>query len=254
MPQMLLINPRTRTRKMVKKSRSAAQRRATAKLIASNRARKRRVNPVPIAANPKRRRARRNPISTIRSRAAMRRRRNPMRAVSRVTRRRNPISMGGVTLKGLLSQARDAAIGAGGAIAVDVAYARLNPMLPATLQKMPGVVGVGDAVKAALTVVAGKLLSRVTKGLSSKMAQGALTVQAHSIISSMLPAGMLGYYSPARIVQGSNRVGPTRAANGVSAYLPPGSKTPLLNAYMRRGTSPLLSGMSAREREMGAVR
>jgi hypothetical protein len=249
MAKILLINPAQRKgRKMArKKTRSAAQRRATAKLVAMNR---RRSSPARRAPRRKSRRGR-NPITTLTSRVM---RRRPARRVSnplgrrRVRRRRNPISLGGVSARGIIGQVKDALIGAGGAVAVDAAYARLSPMLPATLQRVPGSVGAGDAVKALFTILAGKLLSRMTRGLSNRMAQGALTVQAHGIVSSMLPAGLLGYYSPARIVQGNNRVGPIRA--GMNAYLRPGAKSPLLNAYMRPGVTPLLSGVtSMRERE-----
>jgi hypothetical protein len=251
MAEILLINPAKRKgRKMArKKTRSAAQRRATAKLVALNRRRSR-----PARRAPQRKARRRNPITTLTSRVVRRRpaRRasNPLgRRGGRHRRRRNPImGLGGVSARGIIGQVRDALIGAGGAVAVDAAYARLSPMLPATLQRMPGSVGAGDAVKALFTILAGKLLSRMTRGLSNRMAQGALTVQAHGIVSSMLPAGLLGYYSPARIVQGNNRVGPNRA--GMSAYLRPGAKSPLLNAYMRPGVTPLLSGVtSMRERE-----
>jgi len=249
MADILLINPAKRKgRKMArKKTRSAAQRRATAKLVAMNR---RRSSPARRA--PRRKARRRNPISIITARTPRRparRTRNPLgRRSGRHRRRRNPISLGGVSARGIIGQVKDALIGAGGAVAVDAAYARLSPMLPATLQRMPGSVGAGDAVKALFTILAGKLLSRMTRGLSNRMAQGALTVQAHGIVSSMLPAGLLGYYSPARIVQGNNRVGPTRS--GMNAYLRPGAKSPLLNAYMRPGVTPLLSGVtSMRERE-----
>lgn len=167
-----------------------------------------------------------------------------MRTVRR--RRRNPIALG-VSARGIMGSIKDALIGAGGAVAVDALYGRIAPMLPASLQKGP-TVGAGDAVKALFTIVAGKALSRMTRGLSVKMAQGSLTVQAHGIVSSMLPAGVMGYYSPARITQGSNRVGPMRS--GMNAYLPAGSKGPLLNAYMRGGVTPLLSGSdNARMRE-----
>jgi hypothetical protein len=250
MAEILLINPAKRKgRNMArKKTRSAAQRRATAKLVAMNR---RRSSPARRA--PRRKARRRNPISIITARTPRRparRRSNPLasRRGGRHRRRRNPISLGGVSARGIIGQVKDALIGAGGAVAVDAAYARLSPMLPATLQRMPGSVGAGDAVKALFTILAGKLLSRMTRGLSNRMAQGALTVQAHGIVSSMLPAGLLGYYSPARIVQGNNRVGPTRS--GMNAYLRPGAKSPLLNAYMRPGVTPLLSGVtSMRERE-----
>jgi len=228
MAELLLINPRKRRR---------PAKRATG------------------AKRPARRRVtRRNPISNLRSRAVATRRSNPLRArrSSARKRRRNPIRLGGVG-KGLMSGIKDAMIGAAGAVGVDFAMSKLAPMLPAALQRTPGQVGAGDAVKAVVTVLLGNLLSKATKGLSRKMAQGALTVQAHGLISALLPAGMLGFYSPARIVQGTNRVGPIRTQGQVGRYMQPGA-TALLNgagAYMRPGVSPLLSGARLRE---GSVR
>lgn len=247
MAEILLINPRKRKgRKVAKKTRSAAQRRATAKMLAANRSRRGRRSPA---------KRRRNPISTLTARHAVARRRparrraNPVRRIAR--RRRNPISLGGLTPRSILGQVKDALIGAGGAVAIDVAYGKINPLLPASLQRVPGAIGAGDAVKALLTIAAGKLLSRATRGLSAKAALGALTVQAHGIVSSMLPASLLGYYSPARVVPGTQRVGPMQM-NGLRMYTPAGGMTPTLNRYTRGGATQLLSG-GARERE-GAVR
>lgn len=222
MAEMLLINPRKRRRATSKKRRASRRRRNP---IATLRSR--------VPARPARRRV--NPIGRLR------------RAVGR--RRRNPIALGGIG-RSLMSGVKDALIGAGGAVAVDMAYARIAPMLPASLQRTPGRVGAGDAVKALITVVLGKLLSKPTRGLSAKMAQGALTVQAHGIVSSMLPAGALGWYSPYPMINASQRVGPIRRGmSGVGAFTR--GPTALLSAYTG-GSSPLLSG-SARTRE-GAIR
>ncbi len=226
MAELLLLNPRRRRR-------------------ASSSSKKRR--------SPRRRR---NPINTIKYRPA-RRRSNPigLRRARRVggRRRRNPISLRGMTGT-LMTQLRDAAIGAGGAIAVDVLMGKLNPMLPASMQRVPGQVGAGDAVKAVITVLLGKLLNKPTRGLASKAAQGALTVQLHGIASTFMPAGMaLGYYSPAQTIPYSGRVGPLRSRGSMGRYVQPGV-TPLLSGvgrYVRPGVTPLLS--SARERE-GSVR
>lgn len=239
MAEMLLLNPsaRRRTRKS-RKAPSAAQRRARAAFASMARRRGR---------SPARRRVRRaNPISTLKTRT----RANPAR------RRRNPIAFGGLGGIGraVMTSAQNAAIGAAGAVAVDVAYGQIAGMLPVTLRPVPGAVGAGNAIKAVATVVLGRLLSKITKGLSVKAAEGALTVQAHDMLMQLLPANLkamtmqgVGYYSPAMITQGTNRVGPMRG--GMNAYMKPGV-TPLLNAYMRKGTSPLLSGSSnARARE-----
>ena len=251
MSQMLLLNPRKRARRA--KSSARKTRRAGAR---------RRRNPVPAGLARYMARRGSRTISRVRR---VRRRRNPvaLASVGRVSRarrytrrRRNPISLGG-TGRSMMAMLKTALIGGAGAVAVDVAMGQVNRFLPAALQRTPGRIGVGDAVKAVLTVFMGKMLAKPTRGLSNQMAQGALIVQAHQLIAGFVPAGMtLGYMSPARIVQGQQRVGPNRSRGGaVGAYLRPGS-TPMLNgtgAYSRPGVSPLLSGVrgatSAQQRE-----
>lgn len=212
MAEMLLINPRKRP---------GAKRRA-------NPTAKRRVHT----------KRRKNPIE------AVKRRRNPVAAMRRrVMRRRNPIAMGG----GYMTAIREALMGGAGAVAMDVVFGQVNRFLPATLQKTPGTVGAGDAVKAVLTVFIGQALNKVTRGFSRKAAQASLTVQAHDIIRSFVPAtvtlGSVGYATPAFPVQGTNRVGPIR--QGVNAYT---KGTPLLNAYQSpNGPTALLSGARSRE-------
>lgn len=164
-------------------------------------------------------------------------------------RRRNPIRMGGVNTKRLLEMLKDAGIGGAGAIVMDVVMGQVNQYLPPTFQTNPVSFGVGDAVKAALTALLGQLGAKHTKGLSLKMAQGALAVQAYEALKSLLPATMtLGYMSPAAIVKGSNRVGPTQAGRqGFAAYVGHGGRTPLLNGAGRVGAYTsgrvLLNGM-----------
>ncbi|MDE2020927.1 MAG: hypothetical protein KGJ13_11375 [Patescibacteria group bacterium] len=182
---------------------------------------------------------RRNPIAAVKH--AVKRRRNPIARVRRHVsrRRRNPISLG-VSRKDFLSEFKAALVGASGAVAVDMIMGQVNGYLPASLQVSSTTVGAGDAVKAALTVILGKVLNKSTRGMSGKMATGALTVQAHGIISAYLPASMkvagVGYRSPAQVTQGSARVGPIRP--GVNAYQ--GGRPPLLNAYS--SGNPLLNG------------
>lgn len=207
MAEMLLINPRRRRKTTARKTRAR----------------------------------RRNPAMRAVSTAAPRRtrRRNPIAAMKRrVMRRRNPIGMSSSMMK----MVQDAFIGGAGSIAVDLAQGQLNKYLPATLQTRPGTVGLGDGVKAVMTVVLGRALSRYTRGLSVKMAAGALTVQSAGIMKTLLGPTLgasLGYYSPAYITNGMNRVGPIRS-NGMGAYTRPGT-TPLLSAYTAPGTTPLLS-------------
>lgn len=215
MAEMLLINPR--------------KRRGT---------RKTRKNPV---ANRVMRR--KNPIARVVHR---KRRRNPIAALKRrVIRRRNPIAIGGY-----VAALKEAAIGGAGAVAFDVLWGYVAPNLPASMQKTPGKLGVGEAVKAAATVFIGQALNKATKGMSGKAAKASLTVQFYDIAKSFVPATMtmggLGYGSPAMIADGTNRVGPIRRGmNGrIGAYT---AGSPLLNAYTQPGRTALLSG--ARQRE-----
>ena len=223
MAQMLLINPRRR--KATRKANPVARRRKMTR--------------------------RRNPVAALAKRRTMRRRRNPIAAVARrrvMRRRRNPIGMGGGML---MTAIREAFIGGAGSVAVDVIQGYINKVLPANLQAVPGKVGVGDAVKAVTTVMLGHYLSGATRGLSRKMAMGALTVQAAGIVKQFVPAGMtMGYYVPGAVSQGSQRVSPINRA-GMGAYT---KGTPLLSAYTS-GQSPLLNrAMNARQREGITVR
>lgn len=222
MAEMLLINPRKR--RAAKKARRVAP--------AKRRAVARRKNPISLA-------------------SVRRRRKNPIAAVRRMTRRRrNPISMG--MGGGYMTAIREALVGGAGAVGMEIIFGQVNKFLPASVQKVTGTVGAGDAVKAVLTVFIGQALNKVTKGMSKKAAQASLTVQAHDIIKTFVPAtltlggaglGGLAFASPAAIASGTNRVGPIR--QGVNAYT---GGTPLLSAYQKSGGSTaLLNGARARE-------
>lgn len=261
MAELLLLNPRARRRRPSKARKTTARRRRNPIAAVS---RRRRRNPISAVSAVSRRRRRRNPIASM-----ARRRRNPinMRSASR-GRRRNPIG-GGLSVKGIMRTLTDAAIMGAGAVGVDMAYAQINRLLPATLQPVPGKLGVGDAVKAVLTAALGAVLNKHTKGVAGKAALGSLTVQARDVAAKLLTqagvpmAGVsgMGYYTPGAVVNRTARVGPNRtitnngAGAGMAAYLPPG-RTPLLNgvgrpvsAYMAPGRTALLngnrSGMSA---------
>lgn len=235
MAELLLINPAKPIRKgkkmaaRKKSSRkwgSPAQKRALAKMLAANRRK---------GGGGKRRAAKRTSAS-----AARRRMSNPIASYSRKrrsARRRNPISLGGAT--GMVGALKAALLGGAGSVAVDLAYGQVSRFLPAMLQRTPGSVGLGDAVKAVFTVAVGEVLNKPTRGLSRKMAAGALTVQAATILRNFVPASLaLGYYSPAAVTQGTARVGPIRP--GMNAYVP--GAPPLLNAYSE-GLPPMLNGM-----------
>lgn len=234
MSEVLLINPRARRKS--RKPASAAQRRARAAFAAAARAR---------SLNPRRRRKarRRNPVAVgapVRAaRRVARRASNPVHRRRTHRRRRNPISLG--SSSAYVRMIKDGLIGGAGALGVDVAMGYITPYLPASLQRTPGSVGVGDAVKAVITIALGKLLDKPTKGMSMTAARGALVVQSHALLATMLPNTMtLGYSVPANVVPMSNRIGPNRRS--LNAYTAPGM-TPLLNRYTSAGgPSPLLSG------------
>lgn len=221
MAEMLLINPRKR-----RTARKA-----------------RRANPIAKARRVVRRK--RNPIAALaKSRRRVVRRRNPIAAVRRrVMRRRNPIALGSAS--SYISAFKDAFIGGAGSVAIDVLMGKIGPMLPSSLIGQPGgPVGVYDAVKAVITVAAGKLLDKPTRGMSKRMASGALTVQASNIIRNMLPSGTaLGWAAPANVAIGTNRVGPIQGRGRVGAYT--NQAGPLLNAYTRPGVTPLLNGSAS---------
>lgn len=128
----------------------------------------------------------------------------------RQRRRRNPIGGMFGSPSSYVSMIRDGFVGGAGAIAVDLAMGRLNRFLPAWLIRIPGQPGLGDAVKLLLTVAAGKILARPTRGLSTAAAKGALAVQAHGILASFLPPGMtMGYASPSPLTRGQGAyIGP----------------------------------------------
>jgi hypothetical protein len=237
MAEMLLINPRRRRRSGSRKTRTAAQRRATAKLVAMNRRRRR--NPMPssavVAMNPRRRR-----------RSMSRRRRNPVTMVrSRRSYRRNPAMR--FSFQGVIGAIQNALVQGAGAVAFDIAHGQIQRFLPAQLVPTPGRLGLGDLVKAAITVFVGQALSRPTRGLSVKAATGALTVQAHSLIRGFVPSNLpLGYAVPGVVTQGAMRVGPNRGIVGMGRYTQPGA-TPLLNRYTQPGATPLLNAAAMRE-------
>lgn len=247
MAELLLINPARPIRKgkkMAKKTRSAAQRRATAKMLAANRARR--------GVGAKRKTAKHRSAKRVGVAAARKRMSNPVKrrsAARRVRRMSNPINLRGMS-GGMVGAFKTALIGGAGSVAVDLAYAQVSRFLPAMLQRTPGSVGLGDAVKAVFTVAAGELLNKPTRGMSRRMAAGALTVQAATLIRNFIPASMtLGYFNPAAVTQGVARVGPIRP--GMNAYVP--GAPPLLNAYSQ-GLPAMLNGAGSAQTREGISR
>lgn len=190
--QLLLINPRKRTRRAGGKHRTAAQKAATRRLVAMNRARRRN----PTSAVSKRRRARNPAPRAIHSRVMHRRRRNPLPASDRSLR---------FTSAGLMASAKHAGVAAGGAVAVDYAFGFVKSYLPASMQTPVDGAGamnplyfIGKGLFAVLLgVVGSKAIGRKT---AAAMAEGSLTVTAYTALRGLLPATIsagLGYYQPA---------------------------------------------------------
>jgi hypothetical protein len=144
MAQMLLINPRKR--RAAAKKRPAAKR-AKRKVVA----RKRTYAPNPLPMAKVKRRVRRATVAAKRS----------------IRRRRNPISMGGLNMRGITSMFKDALIGGAGAVSVDVLMGQINKFLPASLQPT-ATPGANNAIKAGITAVLGVALSKATKELLMK--------------------------------------------------------------------------------------
>jgi hypothetical protein len=223
---LFLVNPRRKRRKKSRKGRMPAGLR---KYWASRRggAKKRRVKRRRHAASAAPRRRRRSRVMGTFKR---RRRKNPLFARKRHHRRHrrsNPFSV-----KGLTNSIMPAAVGAAGAVALDVVYAYASPYLPANLQtgmigslvKLAGAFGLGMGAR--------KFLGR-EKGNAIML--GALTVTGYGVIKPLiasfaptikglsgyadytsmgaylprpgmgayLPKPGMGYYSPAAIVQPS---------------------------------------------------
>lgn len=237
MSQLLLMNPSKRGHK--RRARSASGRFLKGHKVARRRTRRAKTHHARRAANPI--------ANLLRGRQRRRtRRHNPLHMRRR--RRHNPL--GGGFLGIVMSQMKDAAIGATGAVAMDYLWGTVKGSLPASIQNTPGqAIGVGDAVKALATVAVGAGLSKVTRGLAHKAAVGALTVQFNTLLRGVLPATItqkLGYMQPAPVVdrQAWLQHPYRRAGAGMGTLIAPGSRSPSLTALMRPGSrSPSLSGM-----------
>lgn len=169
--QLMLLNPRKRRKS--RKRRSPAQLAATRKLVALNRRR----------GGSKRRRPARRRASPVR-------RRNPARSYAAPRRRRRARGLAGLT--GLTAAFVPAAVGAGGALALDIAWGMLPipPMLKtgpiiAPAAKLGGAVLIGWG--------AGQM---VNKTFGKQVLVGAVTITVFNIIRTFIanqfPAITLG--------------------------------------------------------------
>jgi hypothetical protein len=207
MEQLLLINPKARSKKIMRKrrTRTAAQKRATARLVAANKSRRTR------RASPKRSYAP-NPIRA-------RRRRAPALVTRHVRRRRrNPIRVPGLGGAGGLFM--PALTGAAGALAVDAVMTYVP--LPAALTSG----NMGAVTRAATAVLLGTVGRKVFGRAATSMAIGALTVAVYQSAKGMLAnAGMsLGYYGAGMTTNVLPAVNAAPAvAAGMGAYLPRGN-------------------------------
>ena len=188
------VNPRKRRAKS-RKPRSAAQKAATARMLAANRR---------TSSNPRKRRTRRAApaaVASVRRRA----RRSVARARSSVSR-----YMGGSVQKNAMGLLKTGVVGAGGALAVDVAAGFIMPMLPAMVGNKLNADGSNNylyfAAKSALAVGVAVLGAKVMKRETAHaLAAGSITVTAYDLlkpmVQSVLPASMnLGYMLPGRIM------------------------------------------------------
>lgn len=129
----------------------------------------------------------------------------------------------GASIGGTLGRA---AVGAGGALAVDAIMGQAARFLPPSLSARYtaaggmniGYYGTKLAIALALGIGGAKFAPGRFKATAARMAEGSLTVQAYEIGRALLPAAVtLGYYNPARIVANPQLAG---MRGGVRAYLP----------------------------------
>lgn len=179
MSQLMLINPRRK-------------RRATKARKSSRRSRRRAKRTMTLNVNPRRKRR------TSRRRASFRR--NPISS-----RRRG---LGGVIGSGYGNFMKDmypAAIGASGALAVDMALGVLEPMLPTELTS--GVLG--SVTRLAGAVGVGMIASKVAgKAFGAQVLTGSLIVTFYDLLKTLISTGSLngydmGWVSPAMNVNGA---------------------------------------------------
>lgn len=229
MATLMLVNPRRRARKAGGKKRTA--RRAGARRV------RRAKNPVTVASVKR----------TVRSRRGRR------SGVARsVRRRRNPIN--GKALAGSWGKLfKNVAVGGVGAVGVDMLWGFVQKYLPASLQPSVTGPGLNDALKAVATVIAGKALSKHTKGLSEQAAVGALIVQMSRIAAPFVAKAMpgtpgvagVGYMTASRVIPGVPRIGPLQRG-GVGLFQ---RGSPMLGMRVMGNSMLPGTGTSARERE-----
>lgn len=197
--QVLLLSGNPSRRRRSGKRRSAAQRAATARMLAANRSRRVHRNP------SKRRRRKSTAVAVARPRSVSR------RSSRRIARRSGASrSMAGVG-RNLMSMVKVGAVGGGGALLADIGMGFVAQQFPtsgfATKLNADGTINpMYYAAKGALVYVMGAYGGRVTR-YAPAMAQGAFAVMLYEVMKSFIPAGSvpmagMGYFNPARVVQG----------------------------------------------------
>lgn len=204
MSSLLLVgNPRRRRRAAAK---SAPRRTRARRNTAKRRTAKRHSAPVAVAANPVRRRRRtRARHNSVHRRA-----------------RRNPIHSGG--LRGVTTMLKSAAVMAGGAVGVDVAFGFVKDYLPASIATPVDTANGGPnygyyAVKGAFAIGAGMLMRRFLHGNATRVAEGSLVVTMHDLAKQIIAANAstvpMGRFIPTqinRIAMNPGRTVPGRMA------------------------------------------
>lgn len=212
MSELLLVNPR-RKRRVKSRRRSARRMTARQRQFSGKRRRHRtrRRHVEVMEANPRRRRSGR--------RVSRRRHRMVKRARARVARLR------GFNVNSFMRNTLiPSAIGAGGALAVDVALGYLNPNLPAFMTTGIGQPLTKIAAAVALGMAAGMATNRQ---IGEQVMAGAVTVVAYNYIRQQVQAAMpsvplagyhMGYAGPALAYP--DRMG-MYVGNGGAPALPP---------------------------------
>lgn len=146
-------------------------------------------------------------------------------------RHRNPRSMGGLSLRGVLhSTVVPAGIGAIGGLTLDIVYGKISPMLPATLQTGIPAFAAKAAAAIGLGMLAGKFLGR-DKAKTATV--GAVTVLFYGMMKTQLMASM-----PSLGLSGFQDFVTYSGQPGMGAYMPGaaavGGRNPgMLGAYMQ---------------------
>lgn len=211
MAELLLVNPRRRKRAKSRRRMTAKQlkyfgggRKKRRRTRASASPRRRRRRAVAVAVNPKRRRSRRYVTRSFR-----RRRRNPSLRGSIGTIRNSAMPM-----------LKSGAIGAAGAIGLDLLWGYGRGLLPASIAGMP-LAQYGAKLLGAIIV--GLVGDTVLKGKGKEMATGAATVVLHDAFKAQLqstfPTLQLGEYLTYAPTVGTMRQAGRLLDTGMGEYL-----------------------------------